>query len=155
MTKVILRMARRLHSPGTSGGHRGNRWLRCGHSWPNYQALAEFQWNVRHHLRTEHEYGERKKLRSLIGGYHGRVLEAAESVNHRLWNLAGEPGQGVLAYSLAPDFQASPPDSADPAGRATAAGGELLRELQRRSEALRGGLTTARPAAEVLADLLR
>jgi hypothetical protein len=61
----------------------------------------------------------------------------------------------ALAQSLAADSQESLPDSADPAGRATATGGEFLRELQRRSEALHAGLTTTRPAADVLADLLR
>jgi hypothetical protein len=61
----------------------------------------------------------------------------------------------ALAYSLAADFHESPRDSADTAGDATATGGELLRQLQRRSEALRAGTTTARPATDVLADLLR
>ncbi len=61
----------------------------------------------------------------------------------------------ALAYSLAADSQESVPDSTDPAGRATPTGGELLRELQHRSGALRAGLTTARPATDVLADLLR
>jgi hypothetical protein len=47
------------------------------------------------------------------------------------------------------------PDSANSDSRAIASGGEFLAELQRRSAALRNGLTTARPATDVLADLLR
>ncbi|MBZ5500115.1 MAG: hypothetical protein LAP85_27280 [Acidobacteriia bacterium] len=54
------------------------------------------RWSLRHRLSTEHEYAERKKLRSLIGHSHGRVLEAAESLNHRLWNLQENEGEGWL-----------------------------------------------------------
>ena len=54
------------------------------------------RWSLRHRLRTEHEYSERKKLRELISAFHGRVLEAAESLNHRLWNLKKNQGQGWL-----------------------------------------------------------
>ncbi len=61
----------------------------------------------------------------------------------------------VLAQSLAADSQESLAESADPGCRATVSGGEFLKELQCRSEALRAGRTTARPAADVLADLLR
>lgn len=45
------------------------------------------RWSLRHRLRTEHEYSERKKLRELISAFHGRILEGAESLNHRLWNI--------------------------------------------------------------------
>lgn len=45
------------------------------------------RWSLHHKLKAEHEYEERKKLRSLIGSYHGRVIELAERLNHRLWNL--------------------------------------------------------------------
>ncbi len=38
----------------------------------------------------------------------------------------------ALAYSLAAEAQECLPDSTEPAARATATGGELLRELQRR-----------------------
>lgn len=54
------------------------------------------RWSLRHRLRTEHEYSERKKLRELISKYHGRVLESAESLNHRLWNLQKNQGKGWL-----------------------------------------------------------
>ncbi|MGD0897381.1 MAG: hypothetical protein ABR915_06060 [Thermoguttaceae bacterium] len=47
------------------------------------------------------------------------------------------------------------PDSTDPKTPAIVSGGEFLGELQRRSAALRAGLTSARPATDVLADLLR
>lgn len=61
----------------------------------------------------------------------------------------------VLTHSLAADSAVPLPDSDAAAGGATPSGGELLSELQRRSEALRAGLTTTRSAADVLADLLR
>ncbi len=54
------------------------------------------RWSLRHRLRTEHEYSERKKLRELISRFHGRVLEAAESLNHRLWNLQENQDKGWL-----------------------------------------------------------
>ena len=54
------------------------------------------RWSLRHRLRTEHEYSERKKLRELISTFHGRVLEAAESLNHRLWNLRKNQAQDWL-----------------------------------------------------------
>jgi hypothetical protein len=54
------------------------------------------RWSLRHRLKTEHEYSERKKLRELISTSHGRVLEAAESLNHRLWNLKMNQGQPWL-----------------------------------------------------------
>lgn len=54
------------------------------------------RWSLRHRLRVEHEYSERKKLRELISCFHGRVLESAESVNHRLWNLQENQNKGWL-----------------------------------------------------------
>jgi hypothetical protein len=88
----------------------------------------------------------------------GSVMPRREEIMQQALGLPPEDRALVaaaLAYSLAADFQESSSDSADSGGRATATGSELLRELQRRSEALRAGLTTARPAADVLADLLR
>ena len=52
--------------------------------------------SVRHRLKTEYEYEERKKLRTLIGRYHGRILEAAVTLNHRFWNLYANEGKGWL-----------------------------------------------------------
>ena len=40
---------------------------------------------------TEYQYEARKVLRTLIGGYHGRVLDAAVDLHHRMTNLC-EPG---------------------------------------------------------------
>ena len=40
--------------------------------------------------KTEYEYEARKDLRSLIGRYHGRVLDAAVDVHHRMDNLYGD-----------------------------------------------------------------
>jgi hypothetical protein len=42
---------------------------------------------LRHKLRTEYEYEQRKYLRDLIGLYHGRLLQAAEDMNSRVFNL--------------------------------------------------------------------
>jgi hypothetical protein len=52
--------------------------------------------SFRDKLETEYEYGERKKLRELIGRYHGRLLEASERLNHRLWNLQENESKGWL-----------------------------------------------------------
>jgi hypothetical protein len=43
--------------------------------------------SLRYKLQTEYEYEQRKKLRELIGSYHGRMLEAATSLHHRFENL--------------------------------------------------------------------
>jgi len=42
---------------------------------------------TRHKLEVEYEYEQRKRLRELIGRYHGRLLNASTNLNHRLWNL--------------------------------------------------------------------
>ncbi len=42
---------------------------------------------ARHKLAVEYEYEQRKKLRDLIGSYHGRLLQACNSLNYRFWNL--------------------------------------------------------------------
>ena len=54
---------------------------------------------LRHKLETEYEYEERKKLRALIGRYHGRMLMAAERLNLRLWNLKRNESRGWLSVS--------------------------------------------------------
>jgi hypothetical protein len=41
---------------------------------------------------TEYEYEARKVLRTLIGAYHGRVLDAAVDLHHRMTNLYDEKG---------------------------------------------------------------
>jgi hypothetical protein len=51
---------------------------------------------LRHKLELEYEYSERKKLRKLIGKYHGRILEASERLNHRFWNLHENEAKGWL-----------------------------------------------------------
>lgn len=51
---------------------------------------------LRDRLETEYQYAERKKLRELIGRYHGRMLEAAERLDHRLWNLQENESKGWL-----------------------------------------------------------
>lgn len=52
--------------------------------------------SLRHRLEIEYEYEERKRLRSLIGLYHGRMLFAAEHLNNRLWNLQANESKGWL-----------------------------------------------------------
>ncbi len=42
---------------------------------------------ARHKLAVEYEYEQRKKLRDVIGRYHGRLLQACNSLNYRFWNL--------------------------------------------------------------------
>lgn len=51
---------------------------------------------LRSKLETEYEYAQRKNLRELIGKYQGRMLEAAEALNHRLWNLYDNQARGWL-----------------------------------------------------------
>ncbi len=51
------------------------------------------KWGLRVKLSVEHEYEQRKKLRDLIDRYRGRVLEAAEQLDHRIWNLYGNHGE--------------------------------------------------------------
>ena len=51
---------------------------------------------LRSKLETEYEYAQRKNLRELIGKYQGRMLEAAETLNHRLWNLYENHSRGWL-----------------------------------------------------------
>lgn len=51
---------------------------------------------TRHKLEVEYEYEQRKRLRELIGRYHGRLLNAATSLNYRLWNLYAHHDRGWL-----------------------------------------------------------
>ncbi len=51
---------------------------------------------LRDRLETEYQYAERKKLRELIGRSHGRMLEAAERMDHRLVNLQENESKGWL-----------------------------------------------------------
>src|SRR5215217_3092924 len=52
----------------------------------NHQLNKRF---VRHRLDTEYEYEQRKKLRDLIGSYHGRMLTAADILKPSLAHLYG------------------------------------------------------------------
>ena len=51
---------------------------------------------IRFNLDVEYEYEQRKKLRNLIGSYHGRALQAANRLNQRFWNLYAYVGKGWL-----------------------------------------------------------
>src|SRR5687767_2951191 len=51
---------------------------------------------TRHKAEVDYEYEQRKKLRELIGRYHGRLLNAANSMNYRMWNLYSNEGKGWL-----------------------------------------------------------
>ncbi len=50
----------------------------------------------RHKAEVEYEYEQRKRLRELIGRYHGRLLNAANSLNYRFWNLYSNEGKDWL-----------------------------------------------------------
>lgn len=53
--------------------------------------------SLRYRLKTEYEYAQRKQMRDLIVRYRGRMLEAAEVLNHRLFNLYRNEAQGWLS----------------------------------------------------------
>lgn len=44
-------------------------------------------------LEAEHEYEQRKKIKDVIAQYKTRLLDAAETLNHRLWNFADNYGR--------------------------------------------------------------
>ena len=54
--------------------------------------LTEF----RHRLEAEYRYEQRKKLRDLVAKYQGRLLNAGNSLNYRMWNLYTNQEQGWL-----------------------------------------------------------
>ncbi|HCI14291.1 MAG: hypothetical protein A2063_04025 [Gallionellales bacterium GWA2_60_142] len=49
---------------------------------------------TRHQAEVEYEYEQRKKLQELTGRYHGRLLNAANSLNYRIWNLYSNHQEG-------------------------------------------------------------
>ncbi len=51
---------------------------------------------TRYTAEVAYEYEQRKKLRELIGRYHGRLLNAANSMNYRHWNMYANHKQGWL-----------------------------------------------------------
>lgn len=51
---------------------------------------------TRHTAQVAYEYEQRKRLRELIGRYHGRLLNAANSMSHRMWNLYTNYDKGWL-----------------------------------------------------------
>jgi hypothetical protein len=51
---------------------------------------------ARHKLAIEYEYEQRKKLRDLIGCYHGRLLQACNNLSYRFWNLYANAGAAWL-----------------------------------------------------------
>jgi len=62
----------------------------------------------RSRLQIDYESSTRYKLRDLLGRYRGLLLEAAESFNHRSWNLYGNETKGWLdmngSYSNEVDY---------------------------------------------------
>jgi len=65
------------------------------------------KWETRDRLETEYEYEQRKKLRDLIGLYHGRLLNAADSMNYRLFDLYENHEKGWLTrrkYNAMSDY---------------------------------------------------
>jgi hypothetical protein len=59
--------------------------------------------------KTEYEFEARKELRSLIGRYHGRVLDAAVDLHHRMVNLYGDEWDPVRYRRL--DVRGQPDDN--------------------------------------------
>lgn len=51
---------------------------------------------IRGKVEVEYEHEQRKKLRELIGRYHGSLLNAANSLNYRFWNLYSNKNKGWL-----------------------------------------------------------
>lgn len=51
---------------------------------------------IRDKLKAEYEYEQRKKLRNLIGEFHGRMINATNSLNYRLWNHYSNYHEGWL-----------------------------------------------------------
>jgi hypothetical protein len=51
---------------------------------------------LRNKLATEYEYEQRKNLRALIAKYRGRIIETAEVLNHRMWNLYQNESKGWM-----------------------------------------------------------
>jgi hypothetical protein len=51
---------------------------------------------LQHKLRSEYEYEQRRELRQLIGRYHGRLVDAADSWHNRMNNLYTHQAEGRL-----------------------------------------------------------
>jgi hypothetical protein len=51
---------------------------------------------LKYRLRTEYEYEQRKRLRDLIGHYHGGILNAADIFKTRVFNLYLNEERGWL-----------------------------------------------------------
>lgn len=51
---------------------------------------------LQHKLRTEYEYEQRRELRELIGRYHGRLVDAADSWHNRMENIYKHESEGRL-----------------------------------------------------------
>lgn len=54
------------------------------------------RWGLEHRLKTEYEFAQRKALRDAAAQHQGKLVESAERLNHRLWNLLKNEGQGWL-----------------------------------------------------------
>ncbi|MBO2659712.1 hypothetical protein [Shewanella algae] len=53
-----------------------------------------------HHfkIRTEHRYEQKKKIKEAISKYKVPLIDAAESLNHRLWNFSGNCSKDWLTF---------------------------------------------------------
>ena len=54
------------------------------------------RYETRDRLKAEYEYEQKKRLKELIGRYHGRLLQASANLSARLWNLYQNESQGWL-----------------------------------------------------------
>jgi hypothetical protein len=57
------------------------------------------RWETRDRLKTEYEYEQRRRLRDLIGRYHGRLLYAANNLNRRFRNLYTHDNKNWLSVN--------------------------------------------------------
>jgi hypothetical protein len=64
---------------------------------------------LEHQLQAEYEYEQRKELRKLIGRYHGRLVEAADTWRNRMTNLYDHQA-GEAARRMTVDGAFSEPD---------------------------------------------
>lgn len=61
--------------------------------------VVAYLFRMREHgkkLLLDYEHEQRKEMRQVIGRFHGRLLNAANNLNHRFWNLYSNQEKGWL-----------------------------------------------------------
>lgn len=62
-----------------------------------FSSIGKFfysRYALNYKLNREYEYEQRKKIQSELGKYKGKLLNAAEELNHRLWNFSKKRKDG-------------------------------------------------------------